>query len=70
MNRKEFIKRIKQFTGEPTTKWVDGAARKVYNLMNEYKRKFETREKELFDELVEAAPMHSSESGTEKDELK
>lgn len=66
LNRKEFIKRIKQFTGEPTTKWVDGAARKVYNLMNEYKRKFETREKELFDELVEAAPMHSSESGTEK----
>ena len=53
LNRKEFIKRVKQFTGEPIAKWIDGATRKVYHLSAVYQKQFEEKERELFDELVE-----------------
>ena len=52
LNRKEFINRIKQYTGEPTTKWVDGSTQKLYNLMNVYKLHFESHENYLFESIV------------------
>ena len=52
LNRKEFINRIKQFTGEPTAKWVNGTTQKTYDLKDDYKKLFDERETRLFDSLV------------------
>ena len=55
LNRKEFLKNIKQYTGEPTTKWVNGSTQKLYNLKPVYEQHFEQRETNLFNSIVEGS---------------
>ena len=48
-----FITNIKPFTGDSSSKWIDGRAQKVYNLLPEYVTKFKKYHDDLEAQIVD-----------------